>query len=50
MYFAPRDGLEEAVDCLLQNGAEKVLVRRSGPGYVIVPARAVDGCRLREAT
>jgi hypothetical protein len=49
MYFVPRDGLEEAVDCLLRHSAERVVVRRSGTGYVVAPSRAVDGCALREA-
>ncbi|MGC9117264.1 MAG: hypothetical protein ACP5ID_06700 [Conexivisphaera sp.] len=49
-YYVEREELEEAVDCLLRNGAEKVTIRRSGSGYVIVPARIVDGCPLREVT
>ncbi|MGC8848455.1 MAG: hypothetical protein ACP5QE_06400 [Conexivisphaera sp.] len=47
-YYVTRDGLEEAVDCFLRHGAERVVVRRSGTGYVVVPPRAVDGCALRE--
>jgi hypothetical protein len=49
-YYVTRDGLEQAVNCLLHHGAERVVVRRSGPGYMVVPARAVDGCALREVS
>jgi hypothetical protein len=48
-YYVARDELEEAIDCLLRHGAPLVSVYASGSGYVIIPARVVDGCPLREA-